>query len=186
MLSKSHEILKREDNSKTFFLLPLSSFLLWFSMERRYIAHQDIQLRRHFLAQFQCGSFWSIFGDFFFLLWMPISPSLTFGLWQQNRHHTPNFPMIDILIFKLVLTFPILAGIQPDQFRDWMDLGRNLVEEEATATTILSGKSSIRGSGVIKSFSHQYHVALPAAFWGSIIRSYCSSKVFTTPVTLPI
>lgn len=184
MLSKSHEMLKKEDNSKTFFFFRCPHFCFGFQWSGDTLrAHLDIQLRRHFLAQFQCGSFWSIFGDFFFLLWMPISPSLTFGLWQQNRHHTPNFPMIDILIFKLVLTFPILAGIQPDQFRDWMDLGRNLVEEEGTATTILSGKSSIRGSGVIKSFSHQYHVALPCR--GSIIRSYCS-KVFTTPVTLPI
>ena len=50
--------------------------------------------------------------------------------------------MIDILIFKLVLTFPILAGIQPDQFRDWMDLGRNLVEEEGTATTTQNSTSN--------------------------------------------
>ena len=121
--------LKRRITVKLFSSSVVLIFALVFNGAEIHCAHQDIQLRRHFLAQFQCGSFWSIFGDFFFLLWMPISPSLTFGLWQQNRHHTPNFLMIDISIFKLVLTFPILAGIQPDQFRDWRDLGRNLVEE---------------------------------------------------------
>ena len=109
-----------------------------------------------------------------------------FNFWTLTTKSSPHTKLSDDWYFNLQTGFDIsnfswnstwpISGLDGS----WKEFGWG---EEATATTILSGKSSIRGSGVIKSFSHQYHVALPCR--GSIIRSYCS-KVFTTPVTLPI
>ena len=152
MLSKSHEILKKNFSYSS--VVPIFAFQ-WSGDTLRSIRIFTIGFLI-FWPNSKVGRF-DQFSEISFSCWKCQN---NFWTLTTKLSRSKLSSMIDILIFKLVLTFPILAGILA--YLTNLGIGsiwrrRNLVGD---ATTILSGKSSIRGSGVIKSFSHQSHVAL--------------------------
>ena len=121
-------LMKFSKGSKTFFL-SYSCVVPIFAVRSFQWSEENIASGTkgwHFLAGFQFGSrfhqFWRFL--FFWVAHMPIS--LFNFLTKLSHDHFEKFhalKVIDISIFKLVLTFPILAWnlLLPDQFRDLMN-----------------------------------------------------------------